>query len=127
MPRHSAPNHSDCYVDCPDGGFAYYVEPLGPCVTGCNTAELARAVTETIRRFGWAVIVSGIVRDMPKGQIMDMARQVRSVSQGNQAVSDALDTLENLNPSQATDTVDVTWSRTSGVDFLKALGEAATK
>jgi hypothetical protein len=127
MPRHSAPNHSDCHVDCPDGGFAYYVEPLGPCRTGCNTAELARAVIQVIRRFGWGVVTSGVVHDMTKRELEDFARQVRQVSQGNRDAEDALDILENLNPSQANDTVDATWRGASGVDVIKTLGEAATR
>lgn len=127
MPRHSAPNHSDCYVDCPDGGFAYYVAPHGPCVTGCNTGQLAAEVIEIIRRFGWSVVASGIVRDMPRRHLREFARRLRQVSQGNQSAEDALDTLENLPPFRDDETVDASWTSVDGVDFVRTLGREASR
>lgn len=125
MPRHEAPNHPDCHVDCPDGGYAHYIEPYGPCVAGCNSGELSEKFADAIKRHGWSTRSSGIVRDISGRQLGDLARRVRAVAGGNSAAKDLLDDLEKIGAARGDDVVDATWTDADGVDVLKTLRDAA--
>lgn len=61
MPRHCAPNHPDCFIDCPAGGFAYYILPYGPCTKGCDPDQFADRLEQNINANGWFAKSCGMV------------------------------------------------------------------
>lgn len=65
MTRIRSPKNPNCYIDCPNDGWAVFREPLGPCLTGCDSASLvdnlvsmARAARAT-SEFGAGPVISG--------------------------------------------------------------------
>ena len=62
MPRYIAPNHKDCWIDCPASGYAIFVPPHGPCEKGCDEpgAALAKIVGKDINiRFAFRIKLTG--------------------------------------------------------------------
>lgn len=62
MPRYAAPNHPDCWVDCPFGGYAIFVSPHGPCEKGCDDLEsaLARVLRDSVDvQFSYYIEING--------------------------------------------------------------------
>lgn len=124
MPRHTAPNHRDCFVDCPAGGFAVYIDPRGPCVARCDSRGLANALLNEIRRDGWGMQSSGVVRGISRRQLGDLARNLRLVPPGQPEVSDLLDDLEQIGTSDGDRVFDASWTGVDAVEVLKALRDA---
>lgn len=44
MPVYEAPNHPDCWIECPGPGKAVYVRPDGPCHTRCGPQDTANQI-----------------------------------------------------------------------------------
>jgi hypothetical protein len=125
MPRHTAPNHPDCFIDCLNGGFAIYIAPIGPCVTNCNNAALAEEIFDTINQRGWQTQSSGSVQGISRRQLGNLARRLRQGPAGGQEADDILTDLEQIGATRPDETMDTTWSNTTVVDALKRLRDAA--
>lgn len=125
MAVHEAPNHPDCRIECPNGGYAYYIEPYGPCKTNCNNNALATAISEALGVYGWKKRTSGVVRGLTKRQLKDIARQVRQVPGLDSEANDILDELERLGIGTDETLNDAEWSNAEGIDVLKTLRNAA--
>ena len=61
MPRHSCPQYSECYIDCPGSGYAYYKSPYGPCETGCDEAKSMTTLLRMIANARSPKVLSGTV------------------------------------------------------------------
>src|SRR5215208_1802076 len=97
MARHTASNHQDCFIDCPgDEGFAYYIEPRGPCMRDCNNSRLANALAKVIKEHGWGVKLSATVGAMTRSQLFEFAQRLKQVSSGSNEVVEILNELERL-------------------------------
>lgn len=53
MSRHTAPNHPDCWIECPDEteGSAAYIDPPGVCYTGCGSGALSAVLVSVAGNF----------------------------------------------------------------------------
>jgi hypothetical protein len=125
MPRHCAPNHPDCCIDCPNGGFAHYIEPYGPCKRGCSTDQLGDATRDIVTDHGWDVESSGVIRGVTKQQLSDIARDLRPLASGNRDATDALDDLVNIDPAQANQEVHEQWTNKGLIDVIRDLATAS--
>ena len=125
MPRHTAPNHPDCYIDCPGAGFAYYNSPLGPCRTGCDPSELVDAVEEAVQRRGWRSRGSGRVRGITRREAGALGRRLKQIGGGGPAIDRILDDLENAGLSNGEDQFDAEWSNASMEEMLKQIRDAS--
>jgi hypothetical protein len=125
MPRHQALNHSDCYIECPDGGYAYYIEPYGPCQTGCDTGEFARSMSSQLRLRGWSLISSGVVRDISGQQLVSLARALRAIPEASRDVSDLLNDLERVGADRGSALIMADWNKDNIIGTLRTLRDAA--
>ena len=125
MPRHVASNHPHCYIDCPNGGWAYYNEDTYQCMRDCHNAALGRVMADTVRQHGWDVRTSATVGEISGLELADLARMLRTVAATNAAATAVLDDLEALGTELQEHAVDVAWSNLDGVDALRSLRNAA--
>ncbi|MBY6068806.1 hypothetical protein KUW17_18835 [Leisingera aquaemixtae] len=53
MPKYKAPSHPHCEIECEGPGYATYVEPDGPCLTGCGETSVGRLFADLAERNRW--------------------------------------------------------------------------
>lgn len=124
MPRYQAPNHSDCYIDCPGEGFAHYISPLGPCRTGCDPSDLGEVFLETVRDGGWEVKSSATVRGITRRQLSELAKRLRKAPPGGMAADAVLDDLERIDSIDGDEKFDASWEEEDCVRALERLRDA---
>lgn len=126
MPRHSAPNHPDCCIDCPAGGFAYYISPFGPCKTGCDPQELVDAIVDSVRKDGWQTISSGSVRGITRRQVGELGRRLRRLGTVTpNVIRDLLGDLEKIGSQNGRDRLDAYWEEVDVEKTLEGIRNAA--
>lgn len=124
MPTYKCPNHPDCQITCTGTGYAYYVEPYGPCRKGCDPVtagtELRDLLIGVQRRTKFSGIVQGITGGVLAQFASDLAEHAPSES------SDDLAVLQRLAIIQTETRYDASWSRASIGEVIHALAEAAS-
>lgn len=122
MPRYTAPNHPDCYIDCPGKGFAIYIPPFGPCRTSCEVANLPRAMGD-LAEGGWDTRSSGSVKGISHREIREISRRLRRIRGRTGAINDVLDDLDRIRGVQSP--IDFEWSDLDVVEILDELRRLA--
>jgi hypothetical protein len=124
MAKHSAPGHPDCWIECPGSGFANFVPPTGPCITGCDPERLASFLIDVFRRTA-DVPMSGRVHGMSAEVLARMGIALRgAVPLEAEEDRDWLERLILFAPGAR---FDAEWRHESPVGVLQALAAAAGK
>ncbi len=126
MPRHSAPGYPDCWIDCPAGGYASYLQPFGPCRRSCDTEDLKNALAEYIHLLGWQARSSASVRGITRRGLRILAQHLKSGPPRGPAIDDVLDDLERIGMTREDETVDATWDKVELREALERLRDAAS-
>jgi hypothetical protein len=121
MPRHEAPNHPDCFIDCPGEGFAHYTEHNGPCTTGCDPNGLAEAHARMIRAGGWEIHSSGMVRGIGARGLMRMATVLTPLAVDVERASEALKILREAAQTLGNERISTDWYDRDGVEVIESL------
>lgn len=117
----SAPNHSECGIDCDGDGYAYYVEPYGPCLTGCVSNDFPAGVARLFQ--GDAKLeFSGKIVDFESDVISRLAQFLGEFAPSSARPDlDWLLGLANQRPDLRTT---ARWSKVGLADFLNVLATA---
>jgi hypothetical protein len=124
MPRISCPKHKDCYVDCPGSGYAYYVEPYGPCTSGCDQAEAGDALAALIREATADVKFYGAIVGLTTGVLANFAREI--VDHVPDSARAYLQRLQNLDILEDTRRFNVQWEDADVHSVILAFVSAAS-
>lgn len=77
MPRIYCPGNPDCFIDCPGGGFADFIEPYGPCNTGCDSGSFGHSLLQLEDNELAECLSSGVMVNYPVEHIALFARRLR--------------------------------------------------
>lgn len=126
LPRYTAPGYPSCYIDCPAGGYALYLAPLGPCRTKCDPSTLQDELLAYIRQKDWSVRSSATVRRITRGQLGDLSRHLRQAPPGGGQADKVLDDLEQIGKVRQHEEIDAAWDNLDVVEALERLRDAAS-
>ena len=114
------PQNPDCYIDCPQSGYAYYVEPYGPCIKGCNAGAAGTALVALIgsvppgSRFSGSI--EGVDAEVLARFARDIVEHVPRVRRGR---------LSQLRSSRLRRAISTGWTNVDLVELIDILSEAA--
>jgi hypothetical protein len=121
MTRIEAPGNSDCFIDCPNAGYAYYVQPYGPCITRCDPAAAGTTLARLIRTSGIGARFSGMILGVSSHVwarfAYDLAGDLPDQSQG------AVERLRRA-ANRREEPVSASWDNASAIELMEILAEA---
>jgi hypothetical protein len=127
MTRHEAPNHPDCYVECRGGGFAHYVEPYGPCNTGCDPDNLGKRVVQLVRDEGWYARTSGVVKRISVRSLQRLGSALLPLAEGDENAYHSVLNFLRVLPAVPNAQIDAEWIDANTSELLLMLGGPATE
>lgn len=123
MTRHSCPGHPDCFVDCPNGGSAYFHEPMGPCDRACDDTDFGRSILRLSDSAIVAMRVSGTMDNFPVDRLASFTRSLAARRLG--VGRDELRELLFLIAESPGERISASWDNVDLVELLAILGDAA--
>jgi hypothetical protein len=124
MPRITCPKHADCYVDCPGSGYAYYVEPYGPCTSGCDQAKAGDALATLIRDANENARFFGSAVGLTTGVLAKFAREI--AEHVPVSVLAYVHQLQNLDILNDTRRINALWEDAEVGGVILALAQSAS-
>jgi hypothetical protein len=123
MPRHCAPNHTDCCVNCPNGGYAVYFAPRGPCKTKCDPESFGNLLYVNVVEFGWNAKSSGKLIGFTGAMAFAMTFQLSSLARDDFQAREALDLLRGSAERQLDVPISAAWLNGDIYTVLHAIRE----
>jgi hypothetical protein len=123
MPRIKCPKNEDCYIDCPGSGYAYYIEPYGPCTTGCDQSTAGDTLVSLLREANADQKFSGVFQGVTSGVIAKFARDL--VAYAPESAQPNLARLQNIDILEDTRRITASWEDVNVHDLIQALANAA--
>ena len=126
MPRITCPKHADCFIDCPGSGYAYYIDPYGPCKSGCDQTSAGDALVTLIQNAKTKPDAKffGSVVGLTTGVLAKFARDVAAYVP--ESTMPYVHQLQNLAILEDTRRVNVEWADADIHSVIVALVHAAS-
>ena len=122
MHRIKCRNHPDCYIDCPNGGYAHYCEPYGPCKTGCDEAKSMDSLLRAVNNAPDGALFSGLVRGVTANTLSEFADKLGQFIK-NAPAMDVMH-LQQLRFLGSHKTYDAEWQKKSPSGIVTAIADA---
>jgi len=123
VPTYKCPKNPDCQITCQGSGYAYYVEPYGPCRKGCDPVTAGTELRDLLIG-GPRTRFSGIVQGITGGVLAQIASDL--VDYAPSESSDDLAVLMRLAILQSQERYDAEWVEASMGEVIHALALAAS-
>ncbi|HEV2517361.1 MAG TPA: hypothetical protein VGV07_19065 [Devosia sp.] len=127
MAHISAPGHDDCYVDCHGQGYAHYIEPYGPCLTGCTEGDLVSSLEQVFPEAEPDQRASGRVFEVRGMTLVRVAEHFSSRFDGSDDAAEDVEWLTQLAGKSRDARFDANWEDEDLAGVIRALAEAAGK
>ncbi|MBL8592155.1 MAG: hypothetical protein JNK01_05675 [Devosia sp.] len=127
MAHISAPGHDDCYIDCPGQGYAHYIEPYGPCITGCSEGDLVDELEQVFPVAEPERRASGRVFEVRGVTLAQVGERFGSRFDRSDDANEDVEWLTKLAGKSREERFNANWENEDLAGVIRALAEATGK
>lgn len=124
--RISAPGHNDCVIECPGPGYAHYIEPYGPCLTGCTEGGLIDSFIQVFAEGSGYQRASGRIFEVQGMTLAYIAEHFSPRFVGSGDTSRDIEWLTNLSEGSRKRRFDANWTNQDLGGVIRVLVEATS-